>query len=119
MSRVASTDSYRLQTFGSWFGPSLTELARKLWRSARSYWNSISFRTTRSSFGIRFSAAVAARSAGCSYAFGEMSTRRWRIRSAPANSGHEERCAAQRAARAGVHRRDDAHREAVAAGREL
>src|SRR5205085_9855136 len=60
MSSVASTFSYRFQTAGSCFGPSLTELARKACRRARSYWNSISRRTTRSSFGIRWSAAVAA-----------------------------------------------------------
>src|SRR5438128_2080826 len=84
MSSVASTFSYRFHTAGSCFGPSLTELARKLCRRARSYWNSISRRTTRSSFGIRWSAAVAARSAGCWYAFGEMSARRWRMTSAPA-----------------------------------
>src|SRR3989442_215834 len=61
---------------GSCCGPSLIELARKLCRSARSYWNSISLRTTRSSFGIFLSAAVAARSAGCSYALGEIPSRR-------------------------------------------
>src|SRR3954452_13159375 len=37
----------------------------------------MSMRTTVSSIGICFSAAVAARSAGCSYALGEISTRRW------------------------------------------
>src|SRR5919204_6498022 len=48
-----------------------------------------------------------------------MSTRRWRIRSAPATSGDEERRAAQGAARPRVHGRDDANREPVAARREL
>src|ERR687884_217502 len=125
MSSVASTFSYRFQTAGSCFGPSLTELARKLWRRARSYWNSISRRTTRSSFGIRWSAAVAARSAGCCHAFGEMSARRWRMTSAPATvsayDGLEdaEGRTEERAGRTGVHGRGDAHREAVAPGREL
>src|SRR5215212_3935033 len=73
MSSVASTSSYRRQTSPSWSGPSRIEEARNPWRYARSYWNSISFRTTGSRPGIDFSAAVAARSAGCSYAFGEMS----------------------------------------------
>ena len=45
---------------------------RYICRSARSYCHSISLRTTVSSIGIAFSAAVAARSAGCSYALGEM-----------------------------------------------
>ena len=45
--------------------------------SSRSKPNSISLRTTVSIIGICCSAAVAARSAGCSYAFGEMSFRRW------------------------------------------
>jgi hypothetical protein len=39
---------------------------------AFSYCHSISLRTTVSIIGIDFNAAVAARSAGCSYAFGEM-----------------------------------------------
>src|SRR2546421_6415558 len=125
MSSVASTFSYRFQTAGSCFGPSFTELARKLCRKARSYWNSISRLTTRSSFGIRWSAAVAARSAGCWYAFGEMSARRWRMTSAPATrsayDGLEdaEGRAEERARFAGIHRRGDAHCEAVAAGCEL
>src|SRR5438105_2642843 len=106
---------------GSCAGPSLMELARKLWRSARSYWNSISLRTTRSSFGMRLSAAVAARSAGCSYALGEMSTRRWRITASPATkplSGEPERRAEERAGRSRIHRGDDADREPVPAGGE-
>src|SRR5919206_5211659 len=123
MSSVASTFSYRFHTAGSCFGPSLTELARKLCRRARSYWNSISRLTTRSSFGIRWSAAVAARSAGCCHAFGEMSARRWRMTSAPATlsayDGLEdpERRAEERARRAWIHRRDDTDREAIAARR--
>src|SRR5918999_1609696 len=37
----------------------------------------MSLRTTVSSIGMDWSAAVAARSAGCSYAFGEISRSRW------------------------------------------
>src|SRR5918992_2693836 len=37
----------------------------------------MSLRTTVSSIGMEWSAAVAARSAGCSYAFGEFWTSRW------------------------------------------
>ena len=69
----ARCDAY---TSGSWSGPSRTAEASSDCRTERSP-NSITFRRTVSIIGICWSAAVAARSAGCSYALGEMSFRRW------------------------------------------
>src|SRR6202042_1954757 len=72
MSRILQTPANEVHSSGSWRSETLTELPRYSWRRARSYRYSTNFRTTVSSIGTDFSAAVAARSAGCSYAFGEI-----------------------------------------------
>src|SRR5262252_1225526 len=72
MSRIRHIEVCAAHSSGNWFSPTLIELPRWNWRSARSKPHSISLRTTVSSIGIDFSAAVAARSAGCSYALDEM-----------------------------------------------
>src|ERR1700722_7634549 len=72
MSRILQTPANEVHSSGSWRSETLTELPRYSWRRARSYRYSTNFRTTVSSIGTDFRAAVAARSAGCSYAFGEM-----------------------------------------------
>ena len=72
MSSRASAARCDAHTSGSWSGPSRTAPASSCCWIDRSP-NSISLRTTVSIIGICCSAAVAARSAGCSYDFGEMS----------------------------------------------
>src|SRR5918997_6925894 len=77
MSSTVSPRLYSAQIVGNWPGPSFTEPPRSACRKARSYCISTSLRTTVSSIGTERSAAVAARSAGCSKARGEMSFSFW------------------------------------------